>query len=173
MDQDASPEGLHDLLGNDKIEEFVDPGPGIVKPVHYAVTGEKTGLSLHAHSEYQGLSGSSRTVVDGSDRPCSARDIRSDEDDFILCRADGAVEPPGEQAFDIFYSGQVLPVDGRDQIGIPEHAPGDPGNSPCPGDHIRDPGPDMRPAGVGKRDCQREGFSAGPAGTPTEDFLHR
>lgn len=56
--------------------------------------------------------------------------------------------------FDIFGSGQDLLFNDRYQVGIAEHAPGDPGDLRYPDDHIPDPFPDMWPARVGQRDCQ-------------------
>jgi hypothetical protein len=42
--------------------------------------------------------------------------------DFILFIVEVTIEFPGEQMFDFFVSGQVLPFDDRYQVGIPEHA---------------------------------------------------
>jgi hypothetical protein len=95
-DQEASPEGLHDLLRYDEVKEVMDPGPGIVKPVHYAVTGDKTGRSRGAHGEYQGPSRCSGSVMNGTDRPCSVGDLSADKHDLILCRVEGTIESPGE-----------------------------------------------------------------------------
>jgi hypothetical protein len=67
---------------------------------------------------------------------------------------DVTIEFPGEEVFDFLVSRQVLHIDERYQVGIPEHAPGDPGDHSCPGDHTRDPVPDMRSTRVGRWDGQ-------------------
>lgn len=66
-DTGASPKRLHDLFRNDTIKDLVDPGPGIVKPAHYAVNGNKPGRITSFHGKYQGPSQVSGSVADGTD----------------------------------------------------------------------------------------------------------
>jgi len=74
---------------------------------------------------------------------------------------------------DIFIPRQGRPLTDRYQVIIPEHAPGNPGDLPCAGDHLPDPLADIRPARVGWRDGQGERSSIGSAGAATEHLLDR
>jgi len=67
LDQEGSPEDLHDLPGYDEVKKPVDLCPGIIKPFHYAVFGDKPGRSLRVYGEYQGPSRFSGPVMDGTD----------------------------------------------------------------------------------------------------------